>query len=257
MDFKKMSFKKIKENIDELHIKEKYKYANVLKYDSRKTVIRFGNAIEKEYENYIAEINRIKKLWSIENKVLDLGYKMIAGIDEVGRGPLAGPVVAAAVILPKNEFIPGINDSKKVSENKRNELFEIIYDKAISIGVGIVDNKTIDKINILNATKLAMKKAIIGLNKKPDFLLIDAVELTDISIRQKNIIKGDSNSISIAAASIIAKVTRDNIVREYAKTYPDFGFETHKGYGTKQHYKALKEHGITPLHRKSFIHSIR
>jgi len=179
------------------------------------------------------------------------GYCNITGIDEVGRGPLAGPVVAAAVILPDDFNILGIDDSKKLTENKREELFESIQEVAISIGVGIVDAKEIDEINIYEATKKAMYAAISNLHIRPDFLLVDAMKLTT-PFPSEAIIKGDSKSISIAAASIIAKVTRDRMMKEMAQAYPEYHFEQNMGYGTREHIEALQLYGATPFHRKTF-----
>lgn len=180
------------------------------------------------------------------------GYEYIAGIDEAGRGPLAGPVVAACVMLPKDSFIAGLDDSKKLSEKKREALYNIITEKALAYGIGIVDEKYIDKVNILNATKKAMCKAVSSLKLKPEILLIDAVKLDDISIEQFSIIKGDKKSVSIAAASIIAKVTRDRIITEMDLLYPQYGFKKHKGYGTREHIEAIKKYGFCPIHRMSF-----
>ena len=181
------------------------------------------------------------------------GYSVIAGIDEVGRGPLAGPVMAAAVILPAEWSMNGINDSKKLSEKQRNYFYEEIKDSSISIGTGCVSEEIIDRINILQSTYLAMKEAILHLDFKPDCLVIDAVRIPDCEIIQVPIIKGDSKSLSIAAASIVAKVTRDRLMYEYDKKYPQYGFAKHKGYGTKDHYKALNHFGPCPIHRKSFL----
>ena len=186
-----------------------------------------------------------------EHKFRQEGYEFIAGIDEVGRGPLAGPVVAAAVILPADIYLPGIDDSKKVTEKMRELLFQEIKEKAISIGVGIIDNDEIDKVNILNATKKAMLSAVQQLNPKPDILLIDAVKL-DTPYRSESIIKGDAHSVSIAAASIIAKVTRDHLLKDYDEKYPGYGFAKNAGYGTKEHLEGLKLQGITSIHRKTF-----
>jgi len=180
------------------------------------------------------------------------GFKYIAGIDEVGRGPLAGPVVAAAVILPENISIRGINDSKKLKEKERKRLFKTIQKRAISIGVGIVDHNTIDKINIAQATFAAMRLAVESLDPAPDILLIDGNCEINFSIPQKCIIKGDSKSISIAAASIIAKVIRDKIMDEFDKLLPAYKFKKHKGYGTKLHFKIIETHGLSPIHRQSF-----
>ncbi|MEA4960099.1 ribonuclease HII [Lutispora sp.] len=195
---------------------------------------------------------RLEKMWEYERRCCDNGFELIAGIDEAGRGPLAGPVVAAAVILDRNVVIPGINDSKKLSEAKREYLYDEIKDKAVSVGLGIVDEKTIDKINILQATLMAMRIAIENLNIKPDYLLIDAERINDVRIPQLAIVKGDSLSISISAASIIAKVERDRILIGYDKEYPEYGFERHKGYGTKQHMDCIRKFGLLPIHRRSF-----
>lgn len=195
---------------------------------------------------------RLEKMWKYEYSCYEKGYIRVAGIDEAGRGPLAGPVVAAAVILDINNVIPGINDSKKLSEKKREYLHQQIMAKAVAVGIGIVDELVIDTINIRNATHLAMKRAIENLSLKPDFLLIDAETLYDIDIDQMSIIKGDSLSISIAAASIIAKVERDRIVKSYEDIYPGYGFAKHKGYGTKQHIDSIKKFGLLPVHRKTF-----
>ena len=194
--------------------------------------------------------------WKYEDLLLQKGFKRIAGIDEVGRGPLAGPVVAAAVILDRKNEIPGIRDSKKLSEKKRAYFYNEIMNSALAIGVGIVDELTIDSINIRNATHLAMKKAIADLPLRPDFLLIDAETLTSLDIPQKPIIKGDSLCFSIAAASIIAKVKRDSLVSAYDSIYPGYGFSKHKGYGTKQHFECIRKYGILPIHRRTFLKNI-
>ncbi len=196
---------------------------------------------------------RLIELSKFEKEYNSKGYEYIAGIDEAGRGPLAGPVVAAAVILPKGCMIEGVNDSKKVSEKKREKLYDVIIQNAVAWGVGIKDNIVIDDINILEATRLAMHEAICNLKHKPDFILIDAEKKVDTNgIPYLPIIKGDALSISIASASIIAKVTRDRIMRTFSKIYPEYGFEKHKGYGTKMHIEAIKEYGLTPIHRRSF-----
>ena len=181
------------------------------------------------------------------------GNFLIAGVDEVGRGPLAGPVCVAAVIMPLDDLIDGVDDSKKLSEKKRNLLFEQIKEKAICYHIEMVDEETIDKINILEATKLCMKKAIEGLSLRPDVVLIDAISKLDTDVNLRGIIKGDALSYSIGCASILAKVTRDNLMVELAKEYPEYGFEKHKGYGTKVHIEALKEHGPCVHHRLSFL----
>ena len=202
-------------------------------------------------EKLALERVRLEGMREFENKYSDLAY--VAGIDEAGRGPLAGPVVAAAVILPKDIFLPFLNDSKKVTEKRRDVLFDEIKQNAIAYGIGIASNTLIDEINILQATYEAMREAINALEKTPDVLLVDAVHIPDINIKQVGIVKGDAKSVNIAAASILAKVTRDRIMAEYDKIYPDYGFASNKGYGTATHIAALKEVGPCAIHRKSFI----
>lgn len=192
-------------------------------------------------------------MWEIENGLFRQGYKVICGVDEAGRGPLAGPVCAAAVILPENLEIPGLTDSKKLTDKKRRELFPLIQEKAIAYGIGLASEKEIDEINILQATFLAMQRALDQLNVRPDLVLIDGNREKDFGIPVKTVVKGDSLSANIAAASILAKVTRDNLMTEYAVTYPPYGFEIHKGYGTKAHYAALTEFGACEIHRMTFL----
>nr|WP_315036238.1 ribonuclease HII [uncultured Lachnoanaerobaculum sp.] len=202
-------------------------------------------------EKLALERVRLEGMREFENKYSDLAY--VAGIDEAGRGPLAGPVVAAAVILPKDIFLPFLNDSKKVTEKRRDVLFDEIKQNAIAYGIGIASNTLIDEINILQATYEAMREAINELEKTPDVLLVDAVHIPDINIKQVGIIKGDAKSVNIAAASILAKVTRDRLMAEYDKIYPEYGFASNKGYGTATHIAALKGIGPCAIHRKSFI----
>ena len=192
-------------------------------------------------------------LWEIENSLYAEGYKMICGVDEAGRGPLAGPVCAAAVILPKGLELPGLNDSKKLTDKKRRELFPIIKEQAIAYGIGLASHEEIDEINILQATYLAMERAIAQLNGKADFALIDGNRAKDFGLPVRTVVKGDSLSASIAAASVLAKVTRDDIMLEMAEKYPEYGFEVHKGYGTKAHYDALRAHGHSEIHRMTFL----
>ena len=192
--------------------------------------------------------------YSFEENAISKGFKTICGIDEAGRGPLAGPVYAAAVILPLGLEITGLNDSKKLSEKKREELFDVICEKAVDFSIGIADEKEIDEINILNATFLAMKRAVGGLKIKPDYALIDGNRYPCIGgITEETIVKGDGKSMSVAAASILAKVSRDRYMLEIAEKYPQYCFEKHKGYGTKLHYEMLEKYGISPVHRKSFL----
>lgn len=191
-------------------------------------------------------------LLEIEQGFWQQGVEVIAGVDEAGRGPLAGPVVAAAVIFPQGTFIGGVDDSKKVSEKKREVLFHTIYEKAKSVGVGIVSHEVIDRINIYQASILAMRKAVEKLSLSPQIVLADGNSFKHESLRYENIIDGDAKCFSIAAASIIAKVTRDNLMREYHEQFPLYGFAQHKGYGTKQHIEAIRQHGLCEIHRRSF-----
>jgi ribonuclease HII len=200
-----------------------------------------------------SEEQRINNMLIYEKEFSSLGYLHIAGVDEAGRGPLCGPVVAAAVILPKNLYIEGINDSKKLSEKKREKIFEeIVNNKEIVYGVGISDVDVIEKVNILNATKLAMIQAIKNLNIKPDFVIIDGNQNINIDIQSQTLISGDSKSASIAAASIVAKVTRDRMMQVFDKEYPEYNFSKNKGYGTASHIEAIKKYGLCKIHRPSF-----
>ncbi|WP_066053218.1 ribonuclease HII [Robertmurraya korlensis] len=219
--------------------------------DSRKGVQQLVKRWMKRKESLEQARLKLFELSEYERLYKSQGFTFIAGIDEVGRGPLAGPVVAGAVILPDDFQILGIDDSKKLTETKREELYELIRKAAVSIGIGIIEAKEIDKINIYEATKKAMYVAINELHISPDFLLVDAMKLTT-PIPSEAIIKGDSKSISIAAASIIAKVTRDRMMKELAKSFPEYGFEKNMGYGTKEHTEALQLYGATPHHRRSF-----
>lgn len=193
------------------------------------------------------------EMWQIEEEYFAKGAQLICGIDEAGRGPLAGPVCAAAVILPRGLEIPGLNDSKKLTDKKRRELFPIIKEQALAYGIAFADHKEIDEINILQATFLAMKRALAQLQPKPDQLLIDGNRTTDFGIPAVAVVKGDSLSASIAAASVLAKVTRDDYMEKLALEYPQYAFEVHKGYGTKAHYAALEVNGPSPLHRMTFL----
>ena len=194
-----------------------------------------------------------ENMWAIEKTVWDRGYHLVCGVDEAGRGPLAGPVCAAAVILPPNLEIPGLDDSKRLSDKRRRELFPVIQEKAIAYGIAFADHREIDEKNILQATYLAMERAIAKLSVKPDYALIDGNRSKDFGLPLETVVHGDSLSASIAAASILAKVTRDDHMLEMAKQYPQYGFEIHKGYGTKAHYAALTQYGHSPIHRLSFL----
>ena len=192
-------------------------------------------------------------MWKIEQEYFDKGIQLICGVDEAGRGPLAGPVCAAAVILPPNAEIPGLNDSKKLSDKKRRELYPIIKEQAIAYGIAFADHHEVDEINILQATYLAMERAINQLNVKPELALIDGNRAKDFGIPAQTVVHGDSLSASIAAASVLAKVTRDNFMLEMAEAYPGYDFEIHKGYGTKAHYAALTKLGPSAIHRMTFL----
>ena len=221
--------------------------------DDRKGVRNIINSAKKKLEADCKERQRIKTMRIYEEKYDNLEY--ICGIDEVGRGPFAGPVVACALVLPKECEILYVNDSKKLSEKMREKLCAQIKEKAIAIGIGSASNEVIDDINILNATYEAMRCAINNLKIKPDILLNDAVTIPDVDIRQEAIIKGDQKSISIASASIVAKVTRDHLMEEYDKEFPQYGFAKNKGYGTREHIEAILKYGPCSIHRRSFIHS--
>lgn len=194
--------------------------------------------------------------YSFEIAAMNKGFKTVCGVDEAGRGPLAGPVYAAAVILPVGTEIAGLNDSKKLSEKKREELFDIINDVAISVSVGTASEKEIDEINILNATFLAMKRAVEGLEISPDYAIIDGNRAPNLEIPTETVVKGDGKVMSVAAASIIAKVSRDRFMLKMAEQYPEYQFEKHKGYGTRLHYEMIEKNGVSPIHRRSFLKKI-
>ena len=210
------------------------------------------------------QLERLTEMKRMEQALHLQGYQYIAGVDEVGRGPLAGPVVTAAVVLPEDFDVPGIDDSKKLSEKRREELYGVILERALAVGIGQADHDVIDEINILQATKRAMGQAIGEADRvlrrehdeSIDFVLLDAVQLPDLTVPQQSIVKGDAKVLAIAAASIVAKVTRDRMMVEYAKDYPWYAFEKNKGYGTKDHYAGIREHGICPIHRRSFLKTI-
>ena len=222
-----------------------------LEQDSRSGVIQAIAKRKREIQKRIDEDERLEGMLAYEKECYARGMELIAGVDEVGRGPLAGPVVAAAVILPKACKIPGLNDSKKIPKYKHKEIYEAVLQNAIAIGIGIKDNHVIDQVNIYEATKLAMMEAIGQLEPQPQHLLIDAMRL-DLPIPQTSIIKGDANSLSIAAASIVAKVTRDQMMEEFDRKYPGYDFAQNAGYGTAKHLAGLDQLGVTPIHRRSF-----
>ena len=206
---------------------------------------------KRELQKQVEEDLRLEKMLAYEKELYAQGIQLIAGVDEVGRGPLAGPVVAAAVILPENCKIPGLNDSKKIPKSKHQAIYQAVLDQALSVGIGVKDNQVIDQVNIYEATKLAMVEAIQELDQQPQHLLIDAMKL-DLPISQTSIIKGDANSLSIAAASVVAKVTRDQMMAAYDQEYPGYDFGQNAGYGTTKHLEGLEKYGVTPIHRRSF-----
>ena len=206
---------------------------------------------KRELQKQVEEDLRLEKMLAYEKELYAQGIQLIAGVDEVGRGPLAGPVVAAAVILPENCKIPGLNDSKKIPKSKHQAIYQAVLDQALLVGIGVKDNQVIDQVNIYEATKLAMLEAIQELDQQPQHLLIDAMKL-DLPISQTSIIKGDANSLSIAAASIVAKVTRDQMMAAYDQEYPGYDFGQNAGYGTSKHLEGLEKYGVTPIHRRSF-----
>lgn len=244
------TIKEVKERlamIDELD----HPFFEELILDGRAGVQAAISKRKRELQKQVDEDLRLEKMLAYEKELYTQGIQLIAGVDEVGRGPLAGPVVVAAVILPENCKIPGLNDSKKIPKSKHKEIYEAVLQNAIAIGIGVKDNQVIDQVNIYEATKLAMMEAIGQLDPQPQHLLIDAMRL-DLPISQTSIIKGDANSLSIAAASIVAKVTRDQMMEEFDREYPGYDFAQNAGYGTTKHLAGLDQLGVTPIHRRSF-----
>lgn len=246
MNLSEMTIKKIEEL--SANMVGNGEFLSACREDSRPAVQKIVRRLEREQ----AERERVTALYRYEIEAQNGGAEYIAGVDEAGRGPLAGPVVVAAVILPVGLFIPKLNDSKKLSEKVREELFDFINKEAIAVKTALIDERTIDRVNIYQATINGMYEAILGLDPVPQKVLIDAVPLERLPMPSLSIIKGDAKSASIAAASIIAKVTRDRLMKEYDQQYPEYGFAQHKGYGTAQHIQAIREHGICPIHRRSF-----
>lgn len=248
------SIQEIKERFKNTPIQELPAFCEIYRADERKGVQKLVEQGHKRIQALEQEKERLKQMREFEREYEHLGY--ICGIDEVGRGPFAGPVVAGAVILPPDCEILYVNDSKQLSEKMREQLYDEIMEKAVSVAVGYASPQRIDEINILQATYEAMREAVSKLDVTPQILLNDAVTIPQITIPQVPIIKGDAKSISIAAASIVAKVTRDRLMREYDKIMPEYGFASNKGYGSKEHIEAIKKYGPTPIHRRSFIHNV-
>lgn len=244
------TIKEIKEQLEDIQQLNDPLFAELEK-DDRSGVIQAIAKRKREIQKCLDEDERLEGMLAYEKECYARGMELIAGVDEVGRGPLAGPVVAAAVILPKGSKIPGLNDSKKIPKSKHKAIYEAVLQNAIAIGIGVKDNHVIDQVNIYEATKLAMMEAIGQLEPQPQHLLIDAMKL-DLPISQTSIIKGDANSLSIAAASIVAKVTRDQMMEEFDCEYPGYDFTQNAGYGTANHLAGLHKLGVTPIHRRSF-----
>lgn len=245
-----VNIQEIKKRLQTIH-DETDEWFQKLLHDERKGVQRLVQLWYKQKEEEKRERERFLHMLQYEQALYDKGIRYIAGVDEVGRGPLAGPVVAAAVILPQDVFLPHLDDSKKLSETKREQLFSVIQQTALAIGIGIVSAHEIDELNIYEATKKAMMQAVHALAIVPEHLLIDAMHIP-LSIPQTSIIKGDAHSVSIAASSIIAKVTRDRMMKQLGEKYPQYGFEKHMGYGTKEHLQAIERYGVIEEHRRSF-----
>lgn len=241
----------IKELLECTELPELPKVLEAFSDDERAGVVKLIGQYRRKYEGYQKELERLEEMLSYERRYA--AFQAICGIDEAGRGPLAGPVVAAAVILPKETKILYLNDSKQLFHKKREAMYEEIMEKAVSVGVGVVNAERIDEINILQADYEAMRIAVNKLSQEPDILLNDAVKIPGLSMQQVPIIKGDAKSLSIAAASVIAKVTRDRMMEAYEELYPEYGFAAHKGYGSQAHIEAIKSYGPCPLHRKTFI----
>ena len=247
------SISEIKEILGNCSMEELPEQIKQFEEDSRKGVQTALASFRKKYEKHQQELARLEEILTYERGLWEAGYDLVAGIDDVGRGPLAGPVVAAAVILPKECKIEGVNDSKKLSAKKREELYDIILEKAVSYGIGVVSNERIDEINILQATYEAMREALSQLKPKAEYILADAVTIPMVSTPQRGIIKGDAKSMSIGAASIVAKVYRDRMMEDYEEVYPGYGFASNKGNGAAEHIEGIRKQGITPIHRKTFV----
>ncbi|HAS74094.1 MAG TPA: ribonuclease HII [Clostridiales bacterium UBA8960] len=252
-DFDGLSISKIKALVNGATEEEQKKFVDLLYSDSRVACHTLAKQIQKKAIAYAKEKERMAMIFEYEKNASLEGYKFVAGIDEAGRGPLVGPVVAATVILGPDSDWSGIDDSKKLTSEQRAYFYDRIITEALGYGIGVASHEEIDSINILNATKYAMARSIEAMSITPDLLLIDAVKLTDIPTKQISLIKGDSKSASIAAASILAKVTRDRMMVALHEKYPHYGFDQHKGYGTDRHYAAIRTHGLIPEHRKTFF----
>lgn len=251
-----MTLKEIKVVIESLPTERYPEMIAFLSKDERTEAKKIALSLSKKLDAIHREEERLIKMFHWEEHFQKQGLGLIGGIDEAGRGPLAGPVVAACVIFPSNPFIQGINDSKKLSKNKREELFERIIEKAFSYGIGMAEHEEIDQFNILEATMLAMRRAVAACPIKPEMVLVDGNQMIRrLNYPQKTLVQGDAKSSTIACASILAKVTRDRLMEDYAQIYPEYGFEKHKGYGTTEHIAMINKEGACKIHRKSFIHN--
>lgn len=246
------SVKELKELLDAAEGEELKEFSSAASEDERESVRKLAASAEKRYASFLKEKERILKLRETEDGYRERGYAFIAGVDEAGRGPLCGPVVSCTLILPPDHCLFGVNDSKKLSEKKREELYERITADALACEVGIADNFVIDELNILNATKKTITDSLERIRIRPDIVLLDALKV-DTDIPQEGFVKGDARIYSIAAASIVAKVTRDRMMYEYDRMYPEYGFASNKGYGTAEHLEAIRRYGLTPIHRLSFV----
>lgn len=249
------TIKGIREVVGTLHIEAYPEVIPILKADSRVAVQKIGHSLERKVGALLKEKERIKKMKALENGFYQSGIKLIGGIDEVGRGPLAGPVVTCVVVLKPDSQLLYVDDSKKLSRKQRETLCPQLLGEALDYEIGIVDSQTIDAINILNATKKAMTESVVALSTQPELLLLDAMHI-ETRITQKSIIHGDATCYCIAAASIIAKVFRDNMMLVYHEEYPQYGFDHNMGYGTAEHLEAIRQYGLTPIHRRSFLRNI-
>lgn len=252
---KKPTLKSLKEKAETMTATEAFKWLSILSQEYGEPIKKLADKYYKRSEAIKKEENRLQAMSLMEYEAYSKGFQFVGGIDEAGRGPLAGPVVAACAILPPGILLNKLNDSKKLTALQRNVLFEEIKEKALAYGIGIVENDIIDDINIYEATKKAMQQAVDNMRITPDYLIIDAVRLP-VEIAQQAVPKADENSVSVAAASVLAKVTRDRIMMEMDQIYPQYGFAKHKGYGTEEHIKAIKKKGLCPIHRRSFTKNI-
>jgi ribonuclease HII len=252
MNYEHMTVEHIKSHLNQLDIHDLEKELELLKSDRRKSVEKLVKTYYKRVQKHYHELERLSRLWDYENALYAKGFQYIAGVDEAGRGPLAGSVFAAAVILPKDVIIPGIDDSKKLSSKKREQLYDMITEQALDYSIVSISEQEIDRINIRHAAHKGMILAIQQLKIKPQYVLIDGEDIPNMPYKHAGIVKGDSLSISIGAASILAKVSRDRYIQKFDDIYPEYGFGKHKGYGTEEHIRAIKEHGLCPIHRRTF-----